>query len=122
MNNRPVNLDLLSIRMPVTAISSITHRITGILLFLGSPLLLWMLDKSLASPEGFAQVQSLLAKPWFALLYYGILASLLYHIIAGVRHLLMDWGIGETKAGGEAGAKLVLLLTAVVLVALGVWL
>ena len=122
MNNRPVNLDLTSIRMPVTAISSITHRITGILLFLGSPILLWMLEQCLASPESYQYIQSLLAKPWFALMYCGILVSLLYHIIAGVRHLLMDWGIGESKAGGEAGAKLVLLLTAVIVVALGVWL
>ena len=106
--------------MPITAIASITHRITGVLIFLGTPLLLWMLDTGLSSEKGFKEVSQMMGQTLFALVVYGVLAALLYHIIAGIRHLLMDHGIGETKEGGAAGAKIVILLTAIIIVALGV--
>ena len=57
VNGRPVNLDIKTIALPVTAYASILHRVTGILLCAGVLVLLWMLQKSLASEVGFAEVQ-----------------------------------------------------------------
>lgn len=58
----------------------------------------------------------------FKLLIWAVLAGLLYHFIAGVKHLLMDIGIGETFAGGLLGAKLVIAISAVTILLTGVWL
>ncbi len=62
-DKRPVNLDLTTIKFPVTAIASITHRITGVAIFVAIPVLLWMLDRSLASPESFADLKQLMTSP-----------------------------------------------------------
>ena len=62
-DKRPVNLDLSTIKFPVTAIASITHRVTGVAIFLALPILLWMLDRSLASPESFADLKELMTSP-----------------------------------------------------------
>lgn len=118
---RPVNLDLRTIKQPLPAIASITHRISGILLFLGLPILLWMLDRSLASPEGFAELKGALTSPLAKLVVWGLLAALLYHVVAGVRHLLMDADIGESLEGGRRGAKLVFATSAVLIILAGVW-
>lgn len=57
---RPVFLDLRKIRLPLNAVVSILHRITGVFLILSIPVLLWLLDRSLASPEGFAQAVAII--------------------------------------------------------------
>jgi len=49
------------------------------------------------------------------------LSALLYHLVAGVRHLIMDMGIGETLEGGKLGSQIVIAVSAVVIVLLGVW-
>ena len=60
-SNRPVNLSMgqvlsVNLRSPV-AVASILHRVSGIIIFLLIPVLLWLLQGSLASPESFAQVR-----------------------------------------------------------------
>ncbi len=62
-SKRPVNLDLRTIKLPVTAYTSILHRISGVILFLGIAVLLFALDKSLSSEEGFEQVKACLTSP-----------------------------------------------------------
>ena len=59
-DTRPVNLDLGTIQLPVTAYASITHRVTGVLMFFASFLLLWALDRSLASEESFNALSAML--------------------------------------------------------------
>lgn len=118
---RPVNLDLTTIKQPVPAIASIIHRITGILIFLGLPILLWMLDRSLASPESFADLQATLSLPLVSFIIWGLLAVLIYHLVAGVRHLLMDMDIGETLEGGRRGAKIVFVVSIVLILLAGGW-
>jgi succinate dehydrogenase / fumarate reductase cytochrome b subunit len=120
---KPVNLDLTSIRFPITAIVSILHRISGLLVFLAIPVLLWLLQQSLASADQFNQLrnyfnQSLLVRAvtWF------ILSAFIYHLIAGIRHLLMDLGWGETLRGGRAGAIIVILSSIILALLVGVWL
>jgi len=120
-DKRPVNLDLSTIKFPVTAIASITHRVTGVAIFLALPSLLWMLDRSLASPESFADLKELMTSPLVKLVVWAILAVLLYHLVAGIRHLVMDAGVGETLEGGQRGAKLVFIISVVLILLVGGW-
>lgn len=120
-DKRPVNLDLTTIKFPIPALASISHRIAGVVLFVAVPILLWMLDRSLASPESFAEMKELLdtGPAWFVL--FGILAALAYHFVAGIKHLIMDWGIGETLEGGRRFAIAGFIIAAVLMVLAGVW-
>jgi succinate dehydrogenase / fumarate reductase cytochrome b subunit len=119
VNNRPVNLDLRTIRMPLTAILSIIHRISGVIIFLGMPILLWMFGKSLNSEYDFLYLMSKLDNIFIKLIFIGILAALVYHIIAGVKHLFMDIGIGESEQGAKIATRLVLIISLISLAILG---
>lgn len=120
-DKRPVNLDLTTIKFPIPALASISHRIAGVALFVAVPILLWMLDRSLASPESFAEMKELL-DTWYAeVVLFGILMALAYHFVAGIKHLIMDWGIGETLEGGRRFAIAGFIIAAVLMVLAGVW-
>ncbi len=122
-DNRPVNLDLGTIALPITALVSILHRISGIALVAGVALLLWMLDQSLASEESFARLAALLEGSLvLRLVLWLVLAALIYHTLAGVKHLIMDLGIGESLEGGRRGAKIVIAAFVVLTLIAGVWL
>ena len=84
-------------------------------------MLLYALDKSLASEEGFEQVKACMTSPLAKLVIWGLLSALLYHLVAGVRHLIMDMGIGETLEGGKLGSKIVIVISVVLIVLVGVW-
>lgn len=120
-SQRPVNLDLRTIKLPVTAYTSILHRISGVILFLGLVLLLYGLDMSLASEESFEELKACLASPLAKLVIWGLLSALLYHLVAGIRHLFMDAGVGETLEGGKLGSKIVIAVAVVLIVLAGVW-
>jgi succinate dehydrogenase / fumarate reductase cytochrome b subunit len=119
-DNRPVNLDIGTIKLPITAFASISHRITGVILVLASFLMLWALEASLSGPESFAALAESLSSPLAKLVAWGIGSALLYHSLAGVRHLIMDFGVGESLEGGVLGARIVFALTAVGALILGV--
>lgn len=121
-DNRPVNLDIGSMRLPITAWASITHRASGVFLFAASVLMLWALDLSLRSPESFARLSDQLSGGVATAVIWAVATGLLYHSLAGVRHLIMDAGIGESMPGGVLGARLVILSTVVLSLILGVWL
>jgi len=118
----PVNLDLSTIRFPVPAIASILHRVSGVALFFATPLLLWMLQSSLASRESFAELQAILGSPLVKLVVWALIAALLYHLAAGVRHLLMDMHIGDSLQGGRRGAWTAIGVAAVATLLMGIWL
>ena len=111
-DKRPVNLDLGTIDLPVTAYASITHRVTGVAMFFASFLLLWALDQSLASEASFAALADVLGSPAAKAVMWLIATFLSYHALAGVKHLVMDAGIGETMRGGVIGARIVFVLAA----------
>jgi len=119
-NKRPVNLDIGTFSLPITAYVSILHRISGVILLLGVAVLLWLLDTSLQGESGFARVKECLSAPLAKGVIWFLLTGLAYHMIAGVRHLLMDLGFGESLEGGRLGAKLVIAISIVAAVALGV--
>ena len=118
-DKRPVNLDIGTMRLPITAWASITHRASGVFLFVGTAVLIWALDTSLKSPEGFASIQECLANPVAKLVIWAILAGLIYHSLAGIKHLIMDFGIGESMEGGVLGTRIVIVLSAVLILATG---
>ncbi|NBB13446.1 succinate dehydrogenase, cytochrome b556 subunit [Pseudomonas sp. SLFW] len=120
-SQRPVNLDLRTIKLPITAITSILHRISGIILFIGLVFMLYALSKSLGSEEGFADMKATLTSPLAKFIAWGLLSALLYHLVAGVRHLIMDTGVGETLEGGKLGSKIVIAISVVLIVLAGVW-
>jgi len=120
-SKRPVNLDLRTIQLPITAYTSILHRISGVILFVGIAVLLFALDRSLASEDSFEQVKACLTHPLVKLVIWGLLSALLYHLVAGIRHLVMDAGIGETLEGGKRGSKIVIAVAVVLIVLAGVW-
>ena len=120
-DKRPVNLDIGTMRLPITAWVSITHRASGVFLFVGMAVLIWALDASLKSPESFASLQEQLAGPVVKLIIWAVVSGLIYHSLAGVKHLIADLGIGETMEGGILGARVVIALSVVFIVLAGVW-
>jgi succinate dehydrogenase / fumarate reductase cytochrome b subunit len=108
-HKRPKHLDLLRIRLPVGGVVSILHRVTGVLLVLALPLAFLLLQKSLQSPEGFAQVIAQLSSLPARVLLLFVTTLLAHHFLAGVRHLLLDLDIGISRSGGRVGAWLVLV-------------
>lgn len=120
-DNRPVNLDLTKFSFPLPALTSIVHRVTGVALFVGMVFLLYALDLSLSSQEGFDSVKECLDTFIAKFIIWGVVSALLYHLVAGVKHLLMDAGIGETLEGGVLGAKLTIVISLVLIVLAGIW-
>lgn len=119
---RPVYLSLTDPAWPVTAIASIVHRITGVLLFVGLAYLLWLLNLALASPAGFAEAQATLAMPLPKLALIGILGLLIYHLVAGVKHMIMDFHIGDTFEAASRAAYVVFAISIALTAMVGVWL
>lgn len=107
---RPKNLNLFTIRMPVNALVSILHRVSGVVLFLILPLVLVLLQLSLHSAAGFAVAQQVLNSVLIKLLLLGLAWAFFHHFFAGIRHLAMDvhWATSLIKA--RYTSKVVLVL------------
>jgi len=104
------------------AIVSILHRLSGLALFLLLPFLLYFLDISLESGERFSQVSQFFQGFPGKLLLWVTISTTLFHVVAGIRHLLMDFGIGETLKGGRCSAWTVMITSAVLALLTGIWL
>jgi succinate dehydrogenase / fumarate reductase, cytochrome b subunit len=92
---RPVFLDLTHIRMPVGALTSIGHRISGIALAAGVPFGVYLLSLSLRDEAGFAQVRGLFTQLAVKVAATIVVWSLAHHVLAGMRHLSSDFDIGS---------------------------
>lgn len=103
-HNRPKFLDLRVIKQPVPAVASILHRLSGAGMFLLLPLLLWLLQQSLASPATYDQFHAVVAHPLVKLILTGLIWALLHHLCMGVRILLIDLHIGVEKAQARSTA------------------
>lgn len=120
---RPVYLNLFRLKLPVTGMVSILHRVTGVLLVLAIPGLLYLLDLSLAGEEGFQRARALLASWPARLTLLAVAGGYVLHLLAGVRHLLMDIDIGIELGAARRGAWGVLIATALLVTTLaGLWL
>jgi len=88
---RPVYLNLVRIRLPLPGIVSILHRLSGAALYLiGLPLLLFGVQRSLASPEAFDSFRAALSNPFAKIVLIGLIWAYLHHFFAGIRFLLLD--------------------------------
>lgn len=105
---RPKHLNLLKIRLPLPALVSILHRVSGVLLILALPLTLLVLDLAVSSERGNAQISELLTHPFIklAVLLFGW--SLFHHLCAGIRFLLAEVHVGVSLAGARTGSWLAL--------------
>lgn len=101
----PRFLSLRHIRFPIGAVASIGHRISGALLALALPMLAWALERSLRSADDYAQLAALAHSRWLALPAFVALWALAHHVLAGIRHLLMDVGIGAPLRQARASAR-----------------
>lgn len=120
-SERPVEIAPTSY-LPVTAVASITHRITGVALFAGAAYLLYLLDLALDSEAGFARAAGLIETGLGKFALWVTLAALAYHFIAGIRHLLLDFHVGDSLAGARRSAWTTLGLAFLAAAAAGVWL
>lgn len=107
---RPRFLNLFRMRYPIGAIASIGHRLSGVLLLLCLPVLVNGLDLSLQSEADFHALRGMLAAPWARLALALVAWGLTHHLAAGMRHLLMDAGIGTRLDQARASARLVIAL------------
>lgn len=120
-SNRPVYLNLFQFSWPFAALASITHRITGAALFFALLGLLYVLDLGLSSPTGFAEAKALLAQPLWKFLLWLVMAAITYHLIAGIKHMLLDFHVGDTVAAAKMGSIAVFVLTGLAVLGLGAW-
>lgn len=123
VKNRPKNLNLFTIRLPVNAIVSIMHRASGVALFLVQPLLLWALQQSLSNQAGYLRVSTMLQHWSVKLLVIGLAWAFFHHFYAGLRHLAMDvhWMTTLQKARFSSRVVLWLVGISVTLFALVIW-
>ena len=119
--SRPVNLDLKTIRFPIMAISSIIHRVTGVIMFLGAFVVMALLGTSLQGEEGFNAALAAMDNFIVAFCLWGFVSVLGYHFVAGVKHLAMDLGHLETLESAPQAAKFTLGAGAVIVVLSGIW-
>ena len=123
-SNSPRNVsirDLLRYKFPLTALVSIGHRISGVLVFLSLPGLLWFLCASVRDPDGFMAVKRCLATFSGGLMAFIFLAAFFYHALFGIKHLLMDCGFFEEKKSGFWASLVCLIIFGFALIGLGVY-
>ncbi|MFZ5556904.1 MAG: succinate dehydrogenase, cytochrome b556 subunit [Pseudomonadota bacterium] len=117
---RPKHLDLLRIKLPVPGIVSILHRVSGALLFLLIPALLYAFQQSLASPESYAGLKAFFGFWLVKLALIGVLWAFLHHLLAGLRYLAIDLHYGVALQPARASAKAVLALSLILTAVAGV--
>ena len=115
---RPVNLDIGTIKLPITAYVSILHRVSGVATLFALAILLWILDQSLASQQSFDDVTAVLSHPFAQFLVWGSLVALTYHTVAGIRHLVMDLGFIEESFNNGRISAWISVAVALILIAL----
>ncbi|MCK9201075.1 MAG: succinate dehydrogenase, cytochrome b556 subunit [Gallionella sp.] len=116
---RPKHLALHQIRLPLPGIVSILHRISGVMLFLSLPVLLLMLQYSLASIETHTRLLELLAHPLSKLTLIGLLWAFLHHFCAGIRYLAIDLHYVRSLEQARNSSKVVLAVSLALTVLLG---
>lgn len=120
---RPVFLNLMQMKFPPMAIASIFHRISGVVLFLGLPFVLYLLQCIFQSDlNSVNQASVWIQNGMIKGLVWIFLVALTYHLIAGIRHILMDFGIGEALNTARLGAWIVMGASFILAIILGIWL
>jgi len=114
--------DLLHYRLPLAGIVSILHRISGLLMFLLLPLLLWLFEASLSSERSFEQFQDLAHNFFVRLVLLALGWALLHHLCAGLRFLLLDLHWGTERLAAQRSARVVLFVSVPLALLFGLYL
>ncbi|MDH5299883.1 MAG: succinate dehydrogenase, cytochrome b556 subunit [Gammaproteobacteria bacterium] len=114
---RPKHLDLTKIRLPITGVVSILHRISGVLLLLALPFFIYLLQLSVSNSAGYAQAEAILSHPLGKVVTVLLCWAIAHHFFAGIRFLLFDLDVATSKASARRAAGWV-LVAEVVIVAL----
>jgi len=117
---RPKHLALHQIKLPLPGLISILHSVSGLLLFLFLPLLLWMLQLSLRSVLTYTQLLEILHNPLSKPVLLGLCWAFLHHSCAGIRYLLIDMRYFSTLAGARLTSKWVVAVSLALTVLVGV--
>tara|TARA_R110000751_G_scaffold307903_1_gene434587 strand:- start:72062 stop:72436 length:375 start_codon:yes stop_codon:yes gene_type:complete len=117
---RPVNLQLNTISFPPAAITSILHRVTGVAMFFALMFVIWAWATSVSSLEGFDLVKEQMAGPLGKFVAIGTISALIYHVLGGVRHMIMDLGHWEELRSGDLSAKAIIAAWIVLTILVGV--
>lgn len=120
---RPKNLNLFTIRLPINAVISIMHRMSGMVLFLIQPFLLWALTVSLSSQDGYIALSELMQHWLIKLVLLGLSWAFFHHFYAGLRHLAMDvhWMTSLQKARLSSRLVLILVALSVAIFSIVIW-
>ncbi|PMB54845.1 succinate dehydrogenase, cytochrome b556 subunit [Coxiella endosymbiont of Rhipicephalus microplus] len=119
---QPINLDLTKFHFPPMALVSICHRIAGFILFLCMPLMFYLLHRSTLSETSFWNLQQLLIhNHWLKIAVWIMVSVTLFHLFAGIRHLIMDLGVWESLREGRITAYMVFVISFIVIILAGVW-
>jgi succinate dehydrogenase / fumarate reductase, cytochrome b subunit len=110
---RPLSPHLQVYRPQITSVLSITHRITGVALAVGTLLLTWWLVAAATGNAAFSNVSAFIGSPLGLLMLFGWSVALFYHLGNGIRHLFWDAGLGFDMATAEKTGYAVLAFTAV---------
>jgi succinate dehydrogenase / fumarate reductase cytochrome b subunit len=115
---RPVYLEPLQVRLPLPAICSILHRISGILLFFGLPFFTYFVANAAYSPEALEEVASVATSFGGRLFLFVEGWALSYHVLAGIRHLLFDFDLLKSDLKIARQSALVVMAGSIVLILL----
>ncbi len=118
--NRPININPFSIKLPLSALTSIAHRLSGLCLFLMIPLILWALQTLIESPKGYEQLAEALSSKTCKMSIGLFFSAMGYHMLAGFRHILMDiqW-LPESLKAAKISAWVVWAATILLIICLG---
>jgi len=119
-DKRPIFLNVLKIHLPITGLVSIMHRISGVVLILFLPLFLWGLSQITGTPEDYHDFLELLRSPVIVGLYWLGIVAFIYHLLAGIRHLIMDIGFLENLKSARISASVLLIVFIVLAILVGV--
>ncbi|MFD2111752.1 succinate dehydrogenase, cytochrome b556 subunit [Thiorhodococcus fuscus] len=121
--SRPVFLELWRIKLPLPGLVSILHRASGVLMVLTIPFAAILLHLAASGQQGFESAAGLLDSWWVGLFLVGLVWSLMHHLLAGIRHLVLDIGVGLDRPVARSTAATVLvagLVSSLLLLVLGV--
>ena len=120
-------VDALQYRLPLAGVVSILHRVSGVIMFLLMPFIIWMFDTSVSSEISYSQFTSVFSggagfvPGWFFKLVALVLIwSYLQHFIAGLRHLWMDATHAVSQEFGRQSAVFTLASSLLLTLALGI--
>jgi len=103
-DSRPMSPHLQIYKLPPTAMMSVLHRGTGVVISIGTLFLVWILAKAAMGAETFETTQNVVSS-WFGyLVLFGFTFSLYAHFCNGIRHLLWDVGYGFDVSKANTGA------------------